>query len=335
MNTSPQRRHTDDPDATTISGDVRVLLVDDDENFRTWLTLLTRRLGFHVTTAANGSEALSLLRTGNFDLLISDFEMPRMDGFELIRLIRGSEELAHQYAVMLTSHDDLDAKIAALSVGYDDFLSKSCTEVEVVAKVVAAKRMASRQRMLAESARQWELIATRDELTGVATRRSLYARIDVLLTEGRELGLAIIDLDDFKIINDTYGHLTGDRILRDLGTIFVGRTRSLDLMGRYGGDEFLLLVPDSTIDDVRGAADRLISNVESQRWRCGDATFGIRATSGVSHTSFVQTRTLEQLLDLADRDLYAKKCAKKTVLPKPSASPRADVEHRIELRPDR
>ncbi|HEX7808342.1 MAG TPA: diguanylate cyclase [Thermoanaerobaculia bacterium] len=311
MKTSPQRRHSDDDDAATDAGDVRVLLVDDDEHFRLWLTLLTRRLGFDVETASDGVEALTLLRARSFDLLISDFEMPRMDGFELIRAIRKDEELAHQFAVMLTSHDDLDAKISALSVGYDDFLSKSCTEVEVVAKVVAAKRMVSRQRKLEQTAREWELLATRDELTAVATRRAIYARIDVLLTEEREVGLAIIDLDDFKPINDTYGHLTGDRILRDLGALFLARTRAGDLIARYGGDEFLLLVPDSTIEDVAGAAERLIGEVEALRWRTGDTTFGVRATSGVAHSSALTKRSLEQLLDAADRDLYTKKCTKK------------------------
>lgn len=318
MKTSPKRRHSDDEDDETRAADVRVLLVDDDEHFRLWLTLIMRRIGFSVSTACDGVEALHLLNARPFDLLISDFEMPRMDGFELIRAVRRDENIAHQYAVMLTSHDDLTAKISALSVGYDDFLSKACTEVEVVAKVVAAQRMVSRQRKLAEAAREWELLATRDELTGVATRRTIYARIDVLLTEKREVGLAILDLDDFKLINDTYGHLTGDRILRDLGALFLARTRANDLIARYGGDEFLLLVPDSTIDDVRGAAERIIGEVESLRWRTGETAFGIRVTNGIAHTSQLETKTLEKLVDAADRDLYVKKLTNK----KGDAAPR-------------
>ncbi|HEX2833970.1 MAG TPA: diguanylate cyclase [Thermoanaerobaculia bacterium] len=333
MKTAPQRRHSDADDPSTSSEEVRVLLVDDDEHFRLWLTLLTRRLGFIVETAVDGEEALQLLRAHAYDLLISDFEMPRLDGFELIRAIRRDETIAHQYAVMLTSHDDLDAKIAALSVGYDDFLSKSCTEVEVVAKVVAAKRMLSRQRKLADAAREWELLATRDDLTGVATRRTIYARIDVLLTERRQLGLAIIDLDDFKLVNDTYGHLTGDRILRDLGALFLARTRANDLIARYGGDEFLLLVPDSAVEDVRGAAERVISDLEALRWRSGDTAFGIHATSGVAHTSQLPAQTLEALVDAADRDLYARKLTKKRE--DPPRARRRDTVDQILLRPDR
>jgi diguanylate cyclase (GGDEF)-like protein len=325
MQTAPQRRRTDDTGAETEPGEVRVLLVDDDENFLTWLTHLTRRLGFQVETASDGAQAMHLLRLHSYDLLISDLEMPRMDGFELIAAVRRDEQLGQQYAVMLTSHDELDSKIAALAAGYDDFLSKSCTEVEVAAKVVVAKRMVSRQRKLAEAAHQWEMLATLDELTGVATRRTIYARIDMLLTEGREVGLAILDLDDFKPVNDTYGHLTGDRILRDLGALFLARTRANDLIARYGGDEFLLLVSDSTFDDVRGAADRMIAEIESLRWRSGDTTFGVRATSGVAHSSLLAKKSLEQLLDIADRDLYAKKCAKKALGARTRTETRAEA----------
>jgi two-component system, cell cycle response regulator len=290
---------------------VRVLLVDDDENFRAWLTQLMRRLGFAVETAMDGDHALSLLRESQFDLMISDYQMPRVDGFDLIRAIRADPALAHQYAVMLTSRDDVESKVAALTIGYDDFLAKSCTEVEVIAKVVAAKRVVSRQRILQVAAREWEALATRDELTGVATRRTLFEQATRCLGEGRAVGLAILDLDDFKPINDTFGHLTGDRILRDLGGLFMSRTRANDLIARYGGDEFLLLVVDLPLDDLTRASDRLLGEMESMTWTAGEVTFRITATSGVAHSSLIPNATLEQLLDAADHDLYAKKWVKK------------------------
>jgi diguanylate cyclase (GGDEF)-like protein len=212
---------------------------------------------------------------------------------------------------MLTSHDDLESKIEALTVGYDDFLAKSCTEVEVIAKVVAAKRMLSRQRLLTVAAREWQVLATRDELTGVATRRTLIEEAERALAERRSTGLAILDLDDFKPVNDTYGHLTGDRILRDVGALFLSRTRSHDLIARFGGDEFVLLVVDHAMEDVSGAAERLVREVESLQWTVGAVTFGITATSGIAHSEFLPNATFDQLLDAADRDLYAKKWMKK------------------------
>ena len=290
---------------------VRVLLVDDDENFRVWLTQLMRRLGFTVETAMDGDHALALLRLSHFDLVVSDYQMPRVDGFDLIRAIRADAELAHQYAVMLTSRDDVESKVAALTIGYDDFLAKSCTEVEVIAKVVAARRVVARQRSLEVAAQEWEALATRDELTGVATRRTLFERAQQYLDEGRSLGLAILDLDDFKPINDTFGHLTGDRILRDLGTLFMSRTRANDLIARYGGDEFLLVVVDLPLDELTGAAERLVAEMESMQWNAGDVTFRVSATTGLAHSALIPNAALEQLLDAADRDLYAKKWVKK------------------------
>lgn len=302
----PARRH-DDQEHPIDPPSVRVLLVDDDDNFRTWLTQLMRRLGFAVESAADGEHALAILRQAPFDLLVSDYHMPRIDGFDLIRIIRADPALCNQYAVMLTAREDVESKVAALTIGYDDFLAKSCTEVEVIAKVVAAKRVVSRQRILATAAREWQVLATRDELTGVATRRTLFDAAERLLREGRAVGVAIIDIDDFKPVNDTFGHLTGDRILRDLGALFLARTRANDLIARYGGDEFLLLVADLPLEDLTGAAERLAGEIATLQWTAGEATFGITATTGVAHSSLIPNAALEQLLDAADRDLYAKK----------------------------
>lgn len=310
LNSPTRRRHIDHEQPSDPSS-VRVLLVDDDENFRFWLTKLMRRVGFTVEAAVDGEHALALLRRSTYDLLISDYQMPRVDGFDLIRAVRADPALCNQYSVMLTAREDLESKIEALTIGYDDFLAKSCTEAEVIAKVVAAKRVVSRQRNLVNAAREWETIATRDELTGVATRRTLLDEAERCLRAGRMVGIAIIDLDEFKPINDTFGHLAGDRILRDLGALFRSRTRSNDLIARYGGDEFLLLVTDLALDDLSGAADRLTGEIATQRWNAGDASFSITATSGLAHSSLIDNASLEKLLDVADRDLYAKKWVKK------------------------
>lgn len=286
---------------------MRVLLVDDDIHFRHWLAHVMRRLGFAVEVAVDGVEALEKLRTWPFDLVIVDLEMPRMDGFELIRQIRASPALASQFAVMLTSHDDVESKVKALSIGYDDFLAKSCTEVEVVAKIVAARRMLSRNQLVSVALREWQALSIRDELTGVPLRRTFIAEAERYLAEKRRLGIALLDLDSFKPVNDTFGHLTGDRILRDVGALFVRRTRSMDLIARYGGDEFVLLVTDQDIEDVTGAAERLVAEIARQQWVVNETTIQITATWGVAHSALLPNATLEQLLEAADRDLYAKK----------------------------
>ena len=311
MPTSPQRRHGD-TDRQPEPPSSRVLLVDDDVNFRAWLALLMRRLGFTVEVAFDGIHALEVMRgSGAFDLVIADLQMPRMNGIDLIHEIRDTPSLAQQYAIMLTSHEDLDSKVAALTVGYDDFLPKSCTEVEVIAKVIAAKRMLARNKQITASANEWQTIATRDELTGVATRRMLVAEAERTLAEGQQVGIALLDLDDFKPVNDNFGHLTGDRILRDVGALFLGRTRASDVIARYGGDEFVLLVRGLPLDDLQGAAERLVTDIQAMQWTANDVTFAMRVTVGIAHSSLLPNANLEHLLEAADRDLYAKKWIKK------------------------
>ena len=306
MPTTPTRRRTDG-DPSDDSPSIRVLLVDDDDNFRHWLMHLVRRLGFAVETAIDGIDALAKLHARPFDVIISDFEMPRMNGLELIREIRATPAFYAQYAVMLTSHDDVRSKVDALTIGYDDFLTKSCTEVEVVAKIVAARRMLSRHQLLSVSVREWQALAMRDELTGVALRRTFFDEAERLLAEKREVGVALMDLDSFKPINDTFGHLTGDRILRDIGALFIRSTRANDLIARYGGDEFVLMVAGLPLDDLTAAASRLTEEIASVRWDVADTTLQVTVTFGVAHSSLLPNATVEQLLDAADRDLYAKK----------------------------
>ena len=310
-------RRRQDGDLSHDAPSIRVLLVDDDDNFRHWLATLVRRLGFTVETAVDGLDALEKLRVRPFDLLISDLEMPKMNGFELIREIRATSALSGQYAVMLTSHEAVELKVNALTIGYDDFLTKSCTDVEVAAKIVAARRVLARQQLVSVAVREWQVAALRDELTGVALRRTFLDETERLLAEQRPVGVAILDLNGFKNINDTFGHLIGDRILRDVGALFVRRTRTSDLIARYGGDEFVLLVTDLPLDDIIGAAQRLADEIASLQWVIGDVLVHCTASFGVAHSSLLHQPTVDQLLETADRDLYAKKW----VLKNPGAPP--------------
>ena len=139
------RRRSDLPPESS-SERIRVLIAEDDENFGMWLSAMARRLGLDVATAVDGAQAFDWLRGGDFDMLISDFEMPKKDGLELIAAVRAEPSTSGLYAVMLTAHDRPAVKINALTLGYDDFLAKGCTEVEVAAKVAAARRMLARQR---------------------------------------------------------------------------------------------------------------------------------------------------------------------------------------------
>src|SRR3954465_1668910 len=307
--TTPLRRRNDLP--VEGADPIRVLIVEDDENFCVWLTSIARRLGLTVTTAANGVEALKKLAASHFDLLISDFEMPRKDGLALIAEVRANPEMGGLYAVMLTAHDELSVKVTALTLGYDDFLAKGCTEVEVVAKVAAARRILARQRALDANVREWRDIANHDELTGVATRRFFFEQAERHIEQKNDFAVVLFDVNEFKAINDAYGHLMGDRVLRDIGALFLRRTRSDDVIARYGGDEFVLLVLNLTVDETRAVAERLASELSELQWHEQGKVLQVGVTIGIGCSSLIPDATIQQLLEAADRELYANKWLKK------------------------
>jgi len=308
--TNPLRRRNDLPPDPAAEPS-RVLIVEDDENFAVWLASIARRLGLAVTIAVNGVDALKKLAATHFDLLISDFEMPRKDGLALIAEVRANPETSGLYAVMLTAHDELSVKVTALTLGYDDFLAKGCTEVEVVAKVAAARRILARQRALDADAREWRDIANRDELTRVATRRFFFEEAERHIAQKDNIAVVLFDVNDFKSINDDYGHLVGDRVLKDMGALFLRRTRSDDVIARYGGDEFVLLVHNLTVDETRAVAERLAAELSSLQWHERGTVLQAGVTIGMGCSSLLPEATIQQLLEAADRELYANKWLQK------------------------
>jgi diguanylate cyclase (GGDEF)-like protein len=294
-----------------------VLIVDDDEPYCMYLRTLVRRLGCTTATASDGTEALQKLSEATFDLLLSDLEMPKLNGLELIEHVRAHPAAADIYAVMITSRGDVQSKVSALTLGFDDFLPKSAADIEVKARIASARRMLARQNAADAETARWRMLATRDELTNVGTRRTFIERATEHLTDARCIAVVMFDLDDFKNINDTYGHLMGDRILRDVGALFLSRTRREDVIARYGGDEFVLLVPDATLDEAAVIADRLAYEIGLLTWLAGTDTLRISATTGLAHSALMEKPEVDLLLDVADRDLYAKKWLRKN----PPAAP--------------
>src|SRR6266550_550278 len=207
MKALPERRITDAVDDRLTATGMTALIVDDESSYRSYISTLAERVGFTVQEAIDGPTALGMLSQTTFDVLIVNLDSPGISGLERIAP-HGT------YAILLTSRDDVDKKIAALEAGYDDFLSKSATELEVVAELVAARRLITRQQTFDHLVRDLYGLASRDELTGVFNRRFLFAETEKLLSSGTAATLVLFDLDDFKRVNDTFGHLVGDRVLR-------------------------------------------------------------------------------------------------------------------------
>src|SRR5438477_5793572 len=310
MTDRPLRRRSDLEPHDPLA--LRALVVDDDENYRFFLATLVGRFGFGVTNAADGQQALEIIEANPpFDLLIVDYEMPRINGLDLITQVRAEDRYADVHAVMITAREDIHTKISALRLGYDDFMTKSDSEVAVVAKLSAARRLVRRQRRLDNTVRELYGLATRDELTSLYNRRFFFTETDRMLSEERNVSLVLFDLDDFKAINDTFGHPAGDRILRDIGSMFMTRTRRDDLVARYGGDEFIMLVADLASGEVAAIATRISVEISANEWTFDAAAFAVNMTAGIACSSLLQDANIAQLLSIADRDLYKNKWLRK------------------------
>ncbi|SRR6266849_2563138 len=310
MRSLPLRRKND-LDRRDTPG-LRAFVVEDDPAYSAYVALLARRFGFAVTIARDGTEALEIARTGaHFDLLIIDWEMPGLTGIDLIESLRGEEEYSDVYAIMLTGREDTAARISALRAGYDDFVCKTASELELTEKLNAARRLVSRQRRMDATVRMLYGLATRDELTGVFNRRYFFAEAERLLAEQAPVDLLFIDLDNFKIINDSWGHLAGDRILRDVGEVLARTTRDDDVIARYGGDEFVMLVVDVDEASLDAVTARIAREISSLRWTFAGQQVSVGVTSGLARSRLLSRPTVAQLLTAGDRDLYKNKWVRK------------------------
>src|ERR1051326_2356969 len=217
-----------------VDDPLRALVVDDDSDYRAYVAALAQRLGFWVDTADDGEAALQRLAHGTFDVAIIDHEMPRLNGIALIARLRADEETKVLYALMLAAR-----------------------EREMSAKPAAARRIAARQRVMDTAVRDLYGLATHDDLTGLFNRRFFISETERLLAEGAVLNVVLLDLDDFKAINDTYGHLAGDAVLRDVGFVLQSNTGADDVVARFGGDEFVVAVPELEVALVERITGRL------------------------------------------------------------------------------
>jgi diguanylate cyclase (GGDEF)-like protein len=308
VNAPIHRRRTDSSADAQL---LRLLVVDDEPDYRAYLVALTRRIGFAVDAVPDAIAAGEALASGSYDAAIIDYEMPRMSGIDLIAALRAGQTTKGIYAVMLTAREDMETKLAALHGGFDDFMSKSSPEVEIVAKLAAARRVAARQRTMDVAIRELYGLATRDELTALFNRRFFLAEAERLLASGTPVGVILFDLDDFKLVNDTHGHLAGDRVLRDVGALFHRTTRSEDIVARFGGDELVMAVPQLQVREIASIADRLRRDVQAMQWVVERAAFTVGVSTGIASSRLLAQPSLAQLLNAADRDLYKNKWLRK------------------------
>ena len=280
---------------------LRVLVVDDDLAYLKLLQAVLTRAGFDVVVAEDGPAALETLRTDReIGLTLIDLAMPRMDGIETVQRIHTDDAQQRLYTILHSSFDEVDTRLRALEAGLDDFIPKSATSTEIVAKLRTAGRRLEMERRLHIENRELQTLALTDELTGIPNRRALFRAATEILARGRTLSVVLFDLDHFKEINDRFGHLEGDRILTEVAKMLKSNTRVDDIIGRYGGDEFLLLLPDTGSKEARAIAQRLRRT----------ANLPVKMSCGVT-TATSPHDTLSDLITACDERLYRNKHARR------------------------
>ncbi|NLX13767.1 MAG: diguanylate cyclase [Phycisphaerales bacterium] len=302
----------------------KILIVDDDPIM---IRLLEKHLvsaGYSLLKASNGADALQLVTDKGPSLVITDWEMPQMNGIELCRAVRSAEGVGLTYLIILTSHSDKKRVVEAFEAGADDYVAKPFDRGELLARVKAGMRVVEAEADLARRNLEihkinaelailndkLEQIATTDELTGLANRRQAMDRLTEYWETSQRyqqpIACIMIDLDHFKQVNDTYGHDAGDVVLRQMGQLLTRYTRLGDLACRLGGEEFLVLCPHSTVEAGRIVAERLRQNVESVPITIGGKQLKITISLGVAQRT-ADICSKDDLLKSADRALYQAK----------------------------
>lgn len=291
--------------------DNRVLLAEDDLIFRRILQTWLCNWGYQVTAVADGNEAWKVLQGENApELVILDWMMPGIDGLELCRRIRDRQRTAYQYVLLVTAKDNTQDVIEGLEAGADDYLTKPFDTGELRARLRVGKRILRLQYDLLQAQEGLRFRATHDALTGIWNRAAVLDLLRGVLQRGvrtgNSTGLLIVDLDHFKNINDTYGHLCGDVVLRNVAHRISQAVRSYDFVGRYGGEEFLVVLSDCQPGDLLTAAERVRAAVGNEPLLTERGELHVTASIGAV-ASPLGASAQQQLLTLADSALYRAK----------------------------
>lgn len=304
---------------------MRVLVVDDDRSMRALLERMLVAAGHHVVIASNGIEALSLIEKERPQLIVTDWLMPQMDGIALCRELRSKPENRSIYVIIVTMQESSDKLVEAFEAGADDYLNKPITPKIFFARLRAGQRVVQLQEELAFDREQLmrfsaELSAANerlqgqalsDALTGLPNRRFAMERLEqewALTKRGdRALSCLMVDVDHFKSINDRFGHQVGDEALKLVADTLRRAARTQDVVCRYGGEEFLVICPDTDAQAAVLCAERLRTNIAAQGLRLQDGgEHKMTVSIGVAEKSET-IATLEALLIRADDNLYAAK----------------------------
>lgn len=280
---------------------LRILVVDDDEQFTNLICITLDDAGLHAKGINDPTKVIGEVLEFNPDLVILDMYMPEVNGMEIAQILRQHESCSGIPLLFLSAETDPEIRAAALNIGVDDFLVKPVDHKYLVSAV--ANR--------AQRARALEAKIYRDSLTQLLVhdeiKKQLAVQVSAAQRRARELSYVILDLDNFKQVNDTYGHLTGDQVIKSLVSLLRRSFRRSDIIGRYGGEEFVIIMQDTSLADAAIVLDRVRDDFSqiSHKSEIDGEEFFITFSAGIS--SYPNYEEPEELQSSADQAMYAAK----------------------------
>jgi len=291
---------------------VKILIADDETMSRRLLQKTLERSGYEVIAVENGVLAKeSLFRTDGPRLALLDWMMPELDGPGVCRAVREKLERSYVYMILLTSKDAKEDVVAGLESGADDYLVKPFDADELKARLRTGQRILDLEDKLVEAREEMRFKATHDPLTHLWNRGMIMEMLGRELArcnrENETVGVILGDLDHFKHINDTYGHLVGDEVLRETSRRLIGSVRSYDYVGRYGGEEFLVLLSNCGGQYALPRAEQIRRAISDKPFQTASGPLNVTVSLGLLLSSEWKGLSLEAILGEVDAALYAAK----------------------------
>jgi diguanylate cyclase (GGDEF)-like protein len=291
---------------------MKILIAEDERASARQLEAVLSSWGYEVIAVSNGDAAWEILQRSDApNLAILDWIMPGKDGVELCRAIRELRQEPYTYIVLLTEKSGHEHIVEGMNAGADDYLSKPFDAKELEARLRAGRRVLNLMDEVIAGREKLRHQATHDVLTGLANRRAIRDALSRELgrsaREGTPLGVVMVDIDHFKQVNDTYGHSAGDVVLSDIADRMRSLIRSYDSAGRYGGEEFLIVLPGCDSQSVFTKADTLRASIGGAPVQTPQGPIRITASMGATACSEAGAFDLDDLIHQADTALYLAK----------------------------